>query len=140
MRARTLYATHYHELTDLATHHPGIKNLKAAVREWNDEIIFLRKIVEGGADRSYGVQVARLAGLPSEVLRRAKEVLAHLEPQISRVAPPEPGQPSAQPDLFETPPSRALMEEIVNLDLPKMTPIEALNKLDELKKKAQRLK
>ncbi len=139
IKARTLFATHYHELTDLATHHPGIKNLKAAVREWNDEIIFLRKIVEGGADRSYGVQVARLAGLPSEVLQRAKEVLAHLEPQISRVAPPAPGQPSAQPDLFENPPSQALLEEIVNLDPLKMTPLEALNKLDELKKKAQGL-
>lgn len=135
--ARTLFATHYHELTDLAAHHLGIKNLKAAVREWNDEIIFLRKIVEGGADRSYGVQVARLAGLPTEVLQRAKEVLAHLEePQISRVAPPEPGQPSAQPDLFEYPPSQALLEEIVNLDLLKMTPLEALHKLDELQKKA----
>jgi DNA mismatch repair protein MutS len=134
--ARTLFATHYHELTDLAAHHLGIKNLKAAVREWNDEIIFLRKIVEGGADRSYGVQVARLAGLPTEVLQRAKEVLTHLESQISRVAPPEPGQPSAQPDLFEYPPSQALLEEIVNLDLLKMTPLEALHKLDELQKKA----
>ncbi|MCI0530147.1 MAG: DNA mismatch repair protein MutS, partial [Nitrospira sp.] len=140
IKARTLFATHYHELTDLAAHHPGIKNMKAAVREWNDEIIFLRKIVEGGADRSYGVQVARLAGLPPEVLKRAKEVLAHLEPQISRVAPPEPGQPSPQPDLFEHSPSQALLDEIANLDPLKMTPLEALNKLDELQKKAQSLK
>ncbi len=140
IKARTLFATHYHELTDLAAHHPGIKNMKAAVREWNDEIIFLRKIVEGGADRSYGVQVARLAGLPPDVLQRAKEVLAHLEPQISRVAPPEPGQHSVQPDLFQQQPSQALLGEIAKLDPLKMTPLEALNKLDELQKKARSLK
>jgi DNA mismatch repair protein MutS len=137
IKARTLFATHYHELTDLAAHHVDIKNLKAAVREWNDEIIFLRKIVEGGADRSYGVQVARLAGLPQQIIQRAKEVLAHLEPQISRVIPAEPSQQTQQPDLFENPPSQTLLEEIADLDLVKMTPLEALNTLDELKKKAQ---
>ncbi|MGH7273884.1 MAG: MutS-related protein, partial [Nitrospiria bacterium] len=139
IEARTLFATHYHELTDLAAHHPGIKNVKAAVREWNDEIIFLRKIVEGGADQSYGIQVARLAGLPPEVLQQAKKVLAHLEPQISRVAPPETSKGAPQSDLFESTPSSVLLEEIARLDVLKMTPLEALNKLDELKKKAQDL-
>ena len=139
IEARTLFATHYHELTDLAAHHPGIKNVKAAVREWNDEIIFLRKIVEGGADQSYGIQVARLAGLPPEVLQQAKKVLAHLEPQISRVAPPDPSEGPPQPDLFESTPSKVLLEEIARLDVLKMTPLEALNKLDDLKKKAQDL-
>jgi DNA mismatch repair protein MutS len=137
IKVRTLFATHYHELTDLAAHHKGIKNFKAAVREWNDEIIFLRKIVEGGADRSYGVQVARLAGLPQQIIQRAKAVLAHLEPQISRVVPGEPSQQTQQPDLFENPLSQTLLEEIADLNLVKMTPLEALNKLDELQRKAQ---
>lgn len=137
--ARTLFATHYHELTDLAAHYPGIKNLKAAVREWNDEIIFLRKIVEGGADRSYGIQVARLAGLPAEVIGRAKEVLTHLEPQLSRAVPPGPDPQELQPDLFRNPPSQVLLEEIAELDIHQMTPLEALNKLDDLKKRARKL-
>src|SRR6266850_467353 len=79
IKARTLFATHYHELTKLADGHPGVCNLNVAVREWNEQIIFLRKIVPGGADKSYGIQVARLAGLPKEILDRAKEILAHLE-------------------------------------------------------------
>ena len=77
--ARTLFATHYHELTDLEVTRPGVKNYNVAVREWNDQIIFLRKIVRGGADKSYGIQVARLAGLPGAVLERAKEILGNLE-------------------------------------------------------------
>ena len=79
IKARTLFATHYHELTKLAEDRKGVCNLNVAVREWNEQIIFLRKIVPGGADKSYGIQVARLAGLPKEILDRAKEILAHLE-------------------------------------------------------------
>jgi DNA mismatch repair protein MutS len=79
IKARTLFATHYHELTKLAQDHKGVCNLNVAVREWTDQIIFLRKIVPGGADKSYGIQVARLAGLPREILDRAKEILVHLE-------------------------------------------------------------
>jgi len=79
IKARTLFATHYHELTKLAVERIGVCNLNVAVREWNEQIIFLRKIVPGGADKSYGIQVARLAGLPKEILDRAKEILAHLE-------------------------------------------------------------
>jgi len=79
IKARTLFATHYHELTKLAGERTGVCNLNVAVREWNEQIIFLRKIVPGGADKSYGIQVARLAGLPKEILDRAKEILAHLE-------------------------------------------------------------
>jgi DNA mismatch repair protein MutS len=77
--ARTLFATHYHELTDLAATLPRAKNYNVAVREWKDQIIFLRKIVAGGTDKSYGIQVARLAGLPDEVIGRAKEILLNLE-------------------------------------------------------------
>ncbi|PYJ23322.1 MAG: DNA mismatch repair protein MutS [Verrucomicrobia bacterium] len=79
IKARTFFATHYHELTKLAEERSGVCNFNVAVREWNDKIIFLRKIVPGGADKSYGIQVARLAGLPKEILDRAKEILAHLE-------------------------------------------------------------
>jgi len=79
IKARTLFATHYHELTKLAEERSGVCNYNVAVREWNEQIIFLRKIVPGGADRSYGIQVARLAGLPREILERAKTILAHLE-------------------------------------------------------------
>jgi DNA mismatch repair protein MutS len=77
--ARTLFATHYHELTELAARLPRVKNFNVAVREWNEQIVFLRKIVEGATDKSYGIQVARLAGLPKTVLERAKEILANLE-------------------------------------------------------------
>jgi DNA mismatch repair protein MutS len=79
IKARTLFATHYHELTKLAAEREGVCNFNVAVREWNDQIIFLRKIISGGADKSYGIQVARLAGLPREILERAKEILAQLE-------------------------------------------------------------
>jgi len=79
IKARALFATHYHELTKLAAERKGVCNFNVAVREWNEQIIFLRKIVPGGADKSYGIQVARLAGLPKEILDRAKEILSHLE-------------------------------------------------------------
>ena len=79
IKARALFATHYHELTKLAENRKGVCNLNVAVREWNEQIIFLRKIIPGGADKSYGIQVARLAGLPKEILDRAKEILVHLE-------------------------------------------------------------
>jgi DNA mismatch repair protein MutS len=77
--AKTLFATHYHELTELAVRLPRLKNFNVAVREWQDQIVFLRKIVEGGTDKSYGIQVARLAGVPREILERAKQILSNLE-------------------------------------------------------------
>ena len=79
IKARTLFATHYHELTKLAEERKGVANFNVAVREWNEQIIFLRKIIPGGADKSYGIQVARLAGVPKEILDRAKDILSHLE-------------------------------------------------------------
>jgi DNA mismatch repair protein MutS len=88
IRARTLFATHYHELTKLAGEREGVCNFNVAVREWNDQIIFLRKIIPGGADKSYGIQVARLAGLPKEILDRAKDILSHLEKPDGITAPP----------------------------------------------------
>jgi DNA mismatch repair protein MutS len=87
IKARTLFATHYHELIKLAAERKGVANFNVAVREWNDQIIFLRKIIPGGADKSYGIQVARLAGLPKEILDRAKEILSHLEKPNGMTAP-----------------------------------------------------
>jgi DNA mismatch repair protein MutS len=89
IKARTLFATHYHELMKLAEERSGVCNFNVAVREWNEQIIFLRKIVPGGADKSYGIQVARLAGLPKEILERAKDILAHLENANGATAQPK---------------------------------------------------
>ena len=98
IKARSLFATHYHELIKLAEDRKGVCNLNVAVREWNEQIIFLRKIIPGGADKSYGIQVARLAGLPKEILDRAKEVLAHLESSSRAEAEPKRrGRKSAKP-------------------------------------------
>ncbi|MEO5656697.1 MAG: DNA mismatch repair protein MutS, partial [Nitrospiria bacterium] len=127
--ARTLFATHYHELTELAATLPGLRNYRAAVREWNDEIVFLRKMVEGGADRSYGIQVARLAGLPDGVVRRAREILTDLEREGTRRA----GTADPQPDLF-APAPHPVIDELTRVDLASMTPIEALNLLDRLQR------
>ncbi|HEY6154292.1 MAG TPA: DNA mismatch repair protein MutS [Candidatus Udaeobacter sp.] len=98
IKARSLFATHYHELTKLAEDRKGVSNLNVAVREWNEQIIFLRKIIPGGADKSYGIQVARLAGLPKDILDRAKEILAHLESSSRAEAKPKPrGKKSVKP-------------------------------------------
>ncbi len=96
IRARTLFATHYHELTKLAEERSGVCNLNVAVREWNEQIIFLRKIIPGGADKSYGIQVARLAGLPKEILDRAKDILSHLENPNGTVEAPPQGKKRAR--------------------------------------------
>ena len=118
--AKTLFATHYHELTELAARLPRIKNFNVAVREWHDQIVFLRKIVEGGTDKSYGIQVARLAGVPKEVLERAKQILGNLEESEltpeGNVRQPRRQQdreklkslaPPPQLDLFSQPPREA---------------------------------
>jgi DNA mismatch repair protein MutS len=145
-RAKTLFATHYHELTDLALKKPRVKNFNIAVREWNDEIIFLRKLVEGGTNRSYGIQVARLAGIPDEVLLRAKKILAKVENgELSLDDTPallEDGDDSnsshLQLKLFQKP-ERIILENLSNLDISTMTPLDALNYLDELGEKAKNL-
>jgi DNA mismatch repair protein MutS len=103
IRARTLFATHYHELTKLAEERSGVCNFNVAVREWNDQIIFLRKIVPGGADKSYGIQVARLAGLPKEILDRAKEILSHLEKPNGAIESPSPGKSRGKKRRAATP-------------------------------------
>jgi DNA mismatch repair protein MutS len=134
--ARTLFATHYHELTELARQHDGIKACHVAVREWNDEIVFLRTIVEGGSDRSYGIQVARLAGLPERVIINAKEVLARLEAQGGAIEPACSSRPVVplppQTDLFDSP-LRQLAKELAALEPNNMTPIQALDYLIKMK-------
>jgi DNA mismatch repair protein MutS len=134
---RTLFATHYHQLTELASRLSGVQNRNVAVREWNDEIVFLHKIVEGGTDRSYGIHVARLAGVPVELLERARAVLRDLEqascglkPQIDSSGARQTGP--AQLDLF--PVERVdLAAELAKLDLDRMTPLQALGELQRLK-------
>jgi DNA mismatch repair protein MutS len=103
IKARTLFATHYHELTKLAEDRSGVCNFNVAVREWNEQIIFLRKIVPGGADKSYGIHVARLAGLPKEILDRAKDILAHLENSSGATAEPRPREKKTAKSMPEAP-------------------------------------
>ena len=145
LKARTLFATHYHELTELSLVLDGIRNLNVAVKEWGDEIIFLRRIEEGGADKSYGIQVARLAGLPGETITRAKEILSNLEKsELNELGAPKlayardgedsPVMKAGQLDLFATQ-ADPVLKELLGLDVMTMTPIEALNTLFEMKKK-----
>jgi DNA mismatch repair protein MutS len=131
--ARTLFATHYHELTDLALGTEGIVNYNVVVREWGDEIIFLRKIERGPADKSYGIHVARLAGLPDEVIESAKAVLERLEKRESEALRPR----ATQMDLFFT--GEPLALQLLALDLDSLTPQKALKKLRELRKTAEDL-
>ena len=140
--AKTLFATHYHELTDLALTREGVKNFNIAVKEWNDQIIFLRKIVKGGASHSYGIQVARLAGLPAPVIDRAREVLKNLEsgeferegePRLARSTQGRRTKAGPQLSLFAAE-GDALREKLGEVDVSVLTPLEALNLLDALKK------
>jgi DNA mismatch repair protein MutS len=142
MRPKTLFATHYHELTDLADATPGVSNFHVAAREWKDDIIFLRKIVPGRSDRSYGIQVARLAGLPQTVIDRAREILSALErDELTRGGRPSvsgtPTEPQQQLGLFQPQQDTRLRDRIAALDVDRMTPLEALSMLAELKKETQ---
>jgi DNA mismatch repair protein MutS len=144
VRPKTLFATHYHELTELALTLPRIKNYHVSVREWKDEVVFLRKIIPGPSDRSYGIHVAKLAGIPRDVIDRAREILFNLEKQeLDEAGQPRlasRGRPSgdrSQLMLFaedrEFALLRELREEIEGLDLASLTPLEALNVLAGLK-------
>lgn len=139
---KTLFATHYHELTELARTKSRVRNYNIAVREWNDQIIFLRKLVEGGTNRSYGIQVARLAGIPSQVIMRAKKILARIDDTghgVSDLLLVSDGKTTSktihkQLELFQRP-EKYVMSKLENLDITKITPLDALNYLDELKQK-----
>lgn len=144
--ARTLFATHFHELTEIEALFERVKNYNVAVKEWNDEIIFLRKIIEGGSDQSLGIQVARLAGLPRQVIDRAKEILANLEasefnvnnqPRIASTKKRrEPREDKFQLSLFQMP-EHPVVGELRELDINTITPLKALTILDELKRKVE---
>jgi DNA mismatch repair protein MutS len=125
--AKVLFATHFHELTQLAQRFDAVRNFHAAVREWNDEIIFLHKVRAGGTDRSYGIQVARLAGLPASVIGRARELLGELEAAGQRTADVRDAE---QLGLFAPRPD-PIVAELKRLDLSHLTPIEALNLLSK---------
>ncbi len=135
---KTLFATHYHELTELAAQLPRVKNFNVAVKEYKGHIVFLRRLMPGGVSRSYGIAVARLAGVPDNVLNRAREILNRLEdgsraaPQLTANATSETLAPLAQMGLFQ-PAEHPALKRLIDLDLDGLTPLEALNVLDELK-------
>ena len=144
---RTLFATHYHELQDLARERPAVRNLTVAVREVGERIVFLRKLVQGGASRSYGIEVAKLAGLPAEVLARAREILRNLEAMevdeaghaaLARGRRRRP-DPASQLGLFGGAPADPAAEEIAKalraLEVDALRPLDALNLLAGWKKK-----
>ena len=128
LRAKTLFATHYHELTQLADLLPGIRNYNVAVSEADNKVVFLHKIIAGGADRSYGIHVGQLAGLPAPVIQRATEIMAELEKTSGRAVKIDPNA-AQQVALF--PETNPLLDELKELDVNSLSPIEALNKLFE---------
>jgi DNA mismatch repair protein MutS len=139
VRAKTLFATHYFELTELAQQLSGVKNYHVSVKETGGGIVFLRKVETGAADRSYGIEVAKLAGLPNEVVVRAREVLAEhesAEREVTGHLSPGATSPPTQLTIF-TPISQPVLEKLRELDLDRLTPLEALNLLAELKKQIE---
>ena len=145
-RAKTLFATHYHELTELEGKIPGVNNYCIAVKEKGDDIVFLRKIVQGGADKSYGIQVAKLAGVPDSVIQRAKELVEELSDaditaavkdltSAKKKKPVYDQMDMAQMSLFDTVKDNDIIDEIKDLDMGNMTPIEAMNTLYNLQNK-----
>jgi DNA mismatch repair protein MutS len=134
-----LFATHYHELTALAAALPRVRNASVAVVEQDGEVVFLRRIVPGGADRSFGIRVARLAGLPRAVVHRAEAILSELESarptnssaRVRRARGPDPRQ------LPLLPPPSPMLEELATLDIDALSPLEALTKLYELRDRAR---
>jgi DNA mismatch repair protein MutS len=132
LRAKTLFATHYHELTQLSDLLPGVCNYNVAVNESGGQVVFLHKIIPGGADRSYGIHVGQLAGLPSPVVQRAEQILLQLEKSSGKAIKIDPDIPH-QMALF--PETNPLLDELKGLDINGLSPIEALNKLYEWKKR-----
>ncbi len=146
LRSKTLFATHYHELTELALLYPRIKNYNVAVEEWEDQVVFLRKIVAGGTDNSYGIYVAQMAGLPSNLIERAREILSNLESneltphsRKPRLAARKSGRnvDKNQMNLFEDSQMGKLKEALKKVNINQMTPLQAMQKLDELQKLAE---
>ncbi|MGI5932603.1 MAG: MutS-related protein, partial [Eubacterium sp.] len=150
--AKTLFATHYHELTELEGKLDAVHNYCVAVREKGDDIVFLRKIVPGGADRSYGIQVAKIAGVPDPVIRRAKEICEELEKSglqniaaslhaddsLDKITQKVPSEMElSQISLFDTVKNDDIIEELKNINISTLTPLDALNRLNELQSKVK---
>jgi DNA mismatch repair protein MutS len=139
-KSRTLFATHYHELTELADLLPGIKNVHVSARETSTGIVFLKRVETGSADKSYGIEVARMAGLPPSVIARAREVLERheqAEHQLSERLTPgssSPGEPAPEQRALFTTLDRKVLEALREADLDNMKPLDALNLLAEMKK------
>ena len=133
IRAKTLFATHYHELTDLADNSARIENFCVAVKERGNEVIFLRRIKQGGADKSYGIQVAKLAGLPKSVMKRAEEILRSME-TAKPVRPVVNKKSAATDNMF----AAQSLKDLIALDVPSLTPLEAMTKLYELQQLARK--
>jgi DNA mismatch repair protein MutS len=128
LRPKTLFATHYHELTQLSDLLPGVRNYNVAVSEADNQVVFLHKIVPGGADRSYGIHVGQMAGLPKTVVQRAQEILQQLEATSGSAVKIDPSAPQ-QIALF--PETNPLLDELKEIDINALSPMEALNKLYE---------
>jgi DNA mismatch repair protein MutS len=135
LRCKTLFATHYHELTQLADLLPRVANYNVAVAEEKDRVVFLRRIIPGGADRSYGIHVAQLAGLPRPVIHRAEKILEELEQEARTPGSTRRTIEVQQLPLFAA--SNPLLEDLKRLDVSTMTPLEAISTLYELQKKAR---
>jgi DNA mismatch repair protein MutS len=132
--AKTLFATHYHEMTALAESLPRVRNQSVAVTEQDGTVVFLHRIVDGGADRSYGIHVAELAGMPAPVIDRAREVLAALE-ETARNAPSKRAAALPQLPLLAAQTPSEVETALAQLDLDALTPLQALTRLYELKSK-----
>ncbi|MBI2862563.1 MAG: DNA mismatch repair protein MutS, partial [Chloroflexi bacterium] len=131
---------HYHELTELERYLPRVRNCNVAVLEEGDRVVFLHKIISGGADRSYGLHVAQLAGVPRAVTRRARELLERLERERQSPAPSRRGRTAPSSETLQIPlfgPAHPVVEELSQLDIDSMTPLEAIAKLYELRRRAQ---
>ena len=139
-RPKTLFATHYHELNDMSSTYSRIKNFNVSVREIEQKIIFLRKLVAGGSEHSFGIHVAKMAGMPAVMLRRAKEMLKTLERTHSNSSKEDSNVPSDGEDYqlsffqLDDPVLEQIRDELVNIDINTLTPVEALMKLNEIKK------
>jgi DNA mismatch repair protein MutS len=133
--ARTLFATHYHEMTQLEGLREGIRNYCVAVQEREGDVVFLRKIVPGGADRSYGIHVAKLAGLPPTVIARAQQVLAQLEQPDTTIEGTPTSSSEKEPPRASLPQPHPIIEEMKQIDLFSMTPLDALNRLADLQRR-----
>ncbi len=137
LKCRTLFATHYHELTELAELFTNVKNCNVAVREWADEVIFLHRILPGGTDKSYGIHVAKLAGIPISILERSKEILEELENTFAKeasgqhLAKHKTKEPSAESLFVQK--HKSVLEKLSSVDLNNLTPIEAINLLNQIK-------